>query len=321
LLAFSRIQKLTLVAVSIDELLSNAVALITHSIGPLHRLKTEFCAPNCAVTADANQLELAILNLVTNGRDAMADNGTITIKSSVMSLPDGELDLPFGDYVQISVSDEGSGIEATTLKKIFDPFFTTKPVGKGTGLGLAQVYGIVRQCGGAIRVKSEVGVGTSFELLFPLLSIIIPVAMPAPEKVLARIAEGSALKVLLVDDDENVRASLAAGLEMHGFTIFEAEDGISALQHLRSSVFDAVVIDYSMPGMNGAEVAKEAQKIDTGLPVIMITGHSDTAALDGVSDALILKKPFPFDELINALMLATTHAQTEIICRGATAAD
>jgi CheY-like chemotaxis protein len=241
-----------------------------------------------------------VLNLVNNARDAMDEGGVVTLATARRTLEHADAELAAGDYIEISVSDTGTGIDEKALGRVFDPFYTTKPVGKGTGLGLAQVWGIAHQCGGTVRVQSEVGKGTRFSIWLPVADVA-PVAAEAVATALPDHAEPGVspadTSVLVIDDDDNVRESLVAGLMLDEFDVREARSGTEGLALITDEFPNVLVVDFAMPAMNGADVARAAQKIRPGLPILMVTGYSDTAALDGVANAQILRKPFELAEL------------------------
>jgi signal transduction histidine kinase len=300
LLAFSRIQKLVLQPVEVDVLMQDLIDLARHALGVSHTLDAKFDAHELLVVADPNQVELAILNLLNNARDAMEAGGVITLSTHRRREGEDDTELPAGHYVEIRVSDTGTGIEPDALKRIFDPFYTTKPVGKGTGLGLAQVWGIAHQCGGTVRVESELGEGTCFSILLPVSNARVQQASGHPIVSDDAVKEGvsaNGTSVLVIDDDDNVRESLVAGLLMDDFDVREARSGSDGLAMLTDQFPNVLVVDYAMPGMSGAEVAREAQRIRPDLPILMVTGYSDTAALDGVANAEVLRKPFALAEL------------------------
>ncbi|WP_347556928.1 ATP-binding protein [Robbsia sp. KACC 23696] len=303
LLAFSRTQKLTLQPVAVDDLIGELTALARHSLDATQELQFLPGAPGAFLTADPNQLELAILNLVSNGRDAMPAGGRITINTHAPRNTNLPAELAPGDYIELCVSDTGVGIAPELVRQVFDPFFTTKPVGKGTGLGLSQVWGITHQCGGTVKVRSVQGEGTAFCLFFPVALAPQPVVervLPAAVKVAQGV--GSGIKVLLVDDDDNVRDSLVAGLESENFVVTDASSGARGLELIAQSPPDLLLVDYSMPNMNGADLARAAQKYYPNLRVLVITGYTDTAALDGISNARVLHKPFALTRLSDMIL-------------------
>ena len=299
LLAFSRTQKLQARAVEIDPVLVSARALIGSALGPLVEVRMELGAPGGWASTDPDQLELAVLNLALNARDAMPAGGVLTIRSGAcrarLSSEGDE-----GDYLSVRLSDTGEGMSSEVAGKAVEPFFTTKERGKGTGLGLAQVYGFVRQCGGDLRIDSAPGQGASVLLLFPCARAPdeAELAEASSETGPGRPAsEGRRRSLLVIDDDDSVRAVLVDALRGAGYEVTEARDGQSGLDALERLQPSAAIIDFIMPGMNGAEVARRARLIMPGLPVVFVSGYFDTAALDGISGALIVRKPIDLDGL------------------------
>lgn len=313
LLAFSRIQTLTLQPVAVDALLDEVIGLARHSLGAFHTIETQLHATDLFVVADFNQIELAILNLINNARDAMDGGGIVTLSAQRRTVDAMDIELSSGTYVEISVIDTGCGISADALPRIFDPFYTTKPVGKGTGLGLAQVWGITHQCGGTVRVTTEEGKGTQISLWLPAASQKAAERLPAsaaPEKARHEHRRSEGITVLVIDDDDNVRDSLVAGLTLDNFEVQEARSGKDGLALVTADFPSVLVVDFAMPTMNGADVARAAQKIRPDLPVLMVTGYSDTAALDGVANAQVLRKPFPLAELGKRIIALSDEAAT-----------
>ena len=203
--------------------------------------------------------------------------------------------------VTITLTDTGMGMTPEILAKAGEPFFTTKEHGKGTGLGLAQVYGLCRQCGGDLRISSVPGIGTTVEIQLPGAA---PKNAPGDRtysKGAAAISPASYTRILLVDDDENVRPVLAESLRLAGYQVDEAANGASGLELIKSQRYAAAVIDFLMPGMNGAQMAREARQIQPGLPIVFVSGYSDTLALDAIYDAIIIRKPFELEKLHHAL--------------------
>ncbi|MEA3009362.1 MAG: hypothetical protein QOJ91_1054 [Sphingomonadales bacterium] len=302
LLAFSRIQRINMGPVAVNEVIEAMQRLLRHTIGGGVRIETRLDPKTGHGTCDANQLENAILNLAINARDAMPEGGTLTIFTDRIRLDD-EPDHPAGEFVRITVADTGQGMAADVLARAVEPFFSTKPLGKGTGLGLAQVYGIAQQAGGTLRIDSEVGKGTSVDILLP--SALAP--EQAVEDLSGRtpVCSGSAdgARILIVDDDDDVRAFLADSLEGFGCSVVAAASGARALETLRESRPDLALIDYAMPGMNGAEVARAARGLHPGLPIVFVTGYAESEQLESAlgGNVPVLRKPFTLAELAAAV--------------------
>jgi signal transduction histidine kinase/CheY-like chemotaxis protein len=302
LLAFSRDQKLQLRSLRIGEIAPRLKELLTTTLGPSIAVSFDLADGGAPVLADATQLELAVLNLAINARDAMPDGGTLTIASAVEIVSD-DPELETGAYVALSVADNGAGMPADVRARAFDPFFTTKGVGKGTGLGLAQVYGIAKQAGGVARIASTPGGGTTITLLLPLTDRD-EVAALAPARGAHKVREGAT--ILVVDDDDGVRAFIRDALETLGYKVREAADGVTALDALNIGAVDLLLLDFAMPGMNGAQVARAALARRPDLSVLFASGYAETAALQeaaGTSVAVI-RKPFDIDELGEAVFTA-----------------
>jgi signal transduction histidine kinase len=300
LLAFSRTQRLNIADVDLAETMSAAVELVGNALGP--HINIEMRPPQAGLLAstDPLQLEMAILNLALNARDAMPDGGWFTVVCAPAQASDK------GPMVSIKVSDTGSGMAPEVLAKACEPFFTTKAAGRGTGLGLAQVYGLCRQCGGDLKITSEQGKGSTFELLLPAgtASPHIP-ALPTLKPVEGPMTR-PAHPLLVVDDDDAVRCVLVDDLRARGYEVLEVDRGSKALSLLDNTPCAVAIIDFLMPEMNGADVARQARLIVPTLPIIFISGYSDTLALDAISGAVVLRKPFEMarlDELIREMTL------------------
>ena len=294
LLAFSRTQNLTLKAVDANGLVTGMHDLLGRTIGPMVRIEMALDPAGPWALADANQLELAILNLSINARDAMPDGGVLTIATGRQAAQGG--DLAPGDYALICVSDTGSGIPPDLMAKVFDPFFTTKPIGKGTGLGLSQVYGIAQQSGGTVRLASVEGQGTTVELWLPAAEA----EAEAPGDVLEADADAERphQRILVVDDDEAVRRFIVECLQALGYGVDEAADGESGLRVLQGARPDLLIVDYAMPGMTGVDVVLRARAVAPGVPIILATGYADMEAVDRVMPMeSVLRKPFRLSEL------------------------
>jgi signal transduction histidine kinase len=291
LLAFSRQQKLETKPLIVADALARLDGLLARTLGPKVELALEFDRDRVTVISDATQLELAVMNLAVNARDAMPDGGRLTIRTRIVRLTDDAV-LPPGRYVELQVIDTGEGMPAQVMRRAFDPFFTTKAVGKGTGLGLAQVYGVARQAGGDARIASTRGGGTTVSLLLREAAGVQAPAQSAPPPPAAAPADLAAT-VLLVDDDEAVRGVVRGGLELRGYKVLEADSGEAALS-LAGEHPEIAVIDYAMPGMDGAQTAARLRRLLPRLPIILASGHADTAAVERAlgGSATVLRKPF-----------------------------
>ncbi|RRN62069.1 ATP-binding protein [Caulobacter sp. 602-1] len=301
LLAFSRSQQLDLQPVEVDALITGMDDLLTRTLGHTVEVRMALAAGGARAKADANQLELAVLNLAINARDAMGDGGAVTISSRTSD--EWHEGLQPGDHVVIAVSDTGHGIPKDLLQKVFDPFFTTKSVGKGTGLGLSQVYGIATQSGGTVRIHSTVGVGTTIEIWLPITEAgdrIRPSDIPPNE---TPLSEGE--RVLVIDDDPSVRRFLVQCLRSLGYRVTEASGGQEGLSRLAEDRPDLMVVDFAMPGMDGAQVARRARQVIPTLGMLLITGYADASAIrELVNSEAVLRKPFKVSDLAVAVRKA-----------------
>jgi signal transduction histidine kinase len=289
LLAFSRIQKLETEPVDVNRLIRGMSELLKQSIGPAISITFDLDEELPAALADMNQLELAILNLSINARDAMEDTGVLTIATR----HDND-----AGRVTIAVGDTGSGMSPDVIARAFDPFFTTKPPGKGTGLGLSQVHGIVRQLGGEVTIDSKLGEGSTIRIALPAA------AADAERKghAASELKVGHAERVLVVDDDPDVRGIMTTFLAELGYDIREAADFAGALAALNDYAPHLLIVDFAMPGTNGAEVAVAVRQKHPGLPILFVSGYSDSAALQSaVGDTMLLRKPFRPVELAAAV--------------------
>lgn len=301
LLAFSRAQKLELRAVNVSTLISAMSDLLQRSIGPHIAMRFDLAEGDLGVMCDPTQLEMALLNLAINARDVMPDGGELIIGTSARTISD-DLELVPGRYVQICVTDTGPGMTADVAARAFDPFFTTKGIVKGTGLGLSQVYGMARQAGGGARIARSGPDGTSIAVLLKLAD---PIADQPQDLAPADwIKAGHPRRLILViDDDGDVRRFLTDSLDALGFQVEFAEDGESGLAALDCLHPDLLLLDFAMPGLNGAEVADQVRRKRPDLPIVFATGYAETAAIEAVigTDAVILKKPFRVAELASVL--------------------
>ncbi|WP_132250486.1 hybrid sensor histidine kinase/response regulator [Methylobacterium segetis] len=306
LLAFSRRQRLVPMPVSLNHTVASMRDLLQSSIGGAVRIETTLQPDLWPALVDATQIELVILNLAINARDAMAVGGCLTIETANVTVtgPQTRPEQPVpGEYVMVAVSDTGTGMRPEVVKRAFEPFFTTKEVGKGSGLGLAQAYGFVKQSGGGIRIDTVVGEGTSIKVYLPRAEGAVEEGPQTPRTVDCGPGHASGGKpvVLVVDDDSAVREVTTTRLAEAGHEVREAASGLAALASLEADpCVDLLVLDFAMPGMNGAEVATEIRKRWPGLPVLYVTGYADTAALmkgGAVGADGIVLKPFRDGEL------------------------
>ncbi|MFL6732082.1 MAG: response regulator [Sphingomicrobium sp.] len=304
LLAFARRQKLEPHPIDLTKLQEAVWDLLTHTLGGLIKIEWRADDQVWNAFADQAQLELALVNLIINARDAMPAGGTVSVAVQNRKLkPSNWADLPPGEYVLLSVTDTGTGISAENIEKVMEPFFTTKEMGKGSGLGLSMVYGFAKQSNGAFRLKSEVGVGTAAEIWLPRA----PGHVAAEDK--PRLEERAVrptrkLRILLVDDHAEVRSTTAALLSDVGHDVVEAANGSDALQLLKGGdcAYDVMISDYAMPHLSGTEFLREARGICPGVPALIITGYAEADAIrDRPDNVEILLKPFTPTKLEAAL--------------------
>ncbi|WP_420137095.1 PAS domain S-box protein [Sphingomonas sp.] len=298
LLAFARRQPLQPTAIDIRALIFGMGDLVGSTTGPQVKVLVEAPEDLPAARADHNQVEMALLNLTVNARDAMPDGGTLRISAAPRRIESGDHDLRAGDYVMISVADTGIGMDADTINRAIEPFFSTKGIGKGTGLGLSMVHGLAQQLGGAIRIFSRPRLGTNIELWLPVAQDPVQLVSDGHTSP-ARPGSGRG-RALLVDDEGIVRATTAHMLEELGYDVVEAgsaEDALPLLQ--KGSDYTLLVTDHLMPGMDGTELIRRVRSINPRLPVLVVSGYAD---VDGIApDVPRLTKPFRAEELAGAL--------------------
>jgi signal transduction histidine kinase len=308
LLAFARRQDLQPRSVDIVALLRDMEDLILKSVGPMVEVSVDCPAELPPARIDPNQLELAILNLALNARDAMARGGRLSISAGAEQVGPGQLLAP-GAYLRVAISDTGVGMDAVTLGHAVEPFFSTKGVGRGTGLGLSMVHGLCAQLGGTLYLRSKPGAGTTAEMWLPAA------AEPAGREEIEQpplVTARRAATILLVDDEDIVRRATADMLADIGYTIVEAASGAEALRLVRDGVAcDAVVSDYLMPGMNGVDLIRHLRELAPELPAMLISGYSTIAEGSG-SELPRLAKPFRQSDLARSVaqLLAEPAAGT-----------
>lgn len=305
LLAFSRRQRLEPMPVNLNDTVFGMFELLQRTLGGSIWIQTHTDDALWSALVDPTQTEMIILNLAINARDAMPGGGTLRLatRNAVVDRPALHPQDPEpGAYVVLSIGDTGSGMSEAVLAKAFEPFFTTKDIGKGSGLGLAQVFGFAKQSGGGVSITTAPGQGTTVEVYLPSLNAIA--LRSAPVAARSEPVQGANRTVLLVDDDHQVRAVTAQLLDRLGYRVVEAASGQVALDVLSEEV-DVLLTDYAMPGMNGAQLAQVARGVYPRLPVVFITGYAD---LDGLSghEPLVVQKPFRDDELAEKLEHALT---------------
>jgi signal transduction histidine kinase/CheY-like chemotaxis protein len=297
LLAFARRQPLDPRLTNVNQLIGGMAEFFRRTLGENIDLEIVGGAGLWQVEVDPSQMEAAILNLVVNAKDAMADRGKLTIETSNAFIDESyslqNAEMPVGQYVQISVSDNGSGMSREVQEKAFDPFFTTKQPGQGTGLGLSQVYGFVKQSGGHVKIYSEIGEGTTIKIYLPRALAAASGPREAEPPLVGSLGSET---ILVVEDEADVRSYLAETLRDLNYRVIEAEDGAAALALFEAKPFliDLLLTDIVMPGMNGRQLADELRQRQSELKVLFITGYSRNAIVrqgrldPGVS---LLQKP------------------------------
>jgi PAS domain S-box-containing protein len=319
LLAFARRQKLEPHAIDLVKLREAVGDLLTHTLGGLVEMEWRAGDDLWDAFADQAQLELALVNLIINARDAMPTGGTVTVSMENHALSAGNwAGLPAGEYLLLSVADSGTGIAADQLEKVLEPFFTTKEPGKGSGLGLSMVYGFAKQSNGAFRIKSDLGLGTTAELWLPRA----PEEAEAQARTVAeevQLAPPRTLRILLVDDHAEVRSTTAAVLADLGHEIVEASNGADALASLEACEcdFDLLISDYAMPQLSGTDFLEKARKLCPGVPGLIITGYAEAEAIDGRPEGVeVLQKPFTRTKLESALSRVVASGVLPVINSG-----
>jgi PAS domain S-box-containing protein len=296
LLAFARRQPLQAVSVDVADLVRNMAVLVSSTLGPQINVAFNSEEGLPPAKADPNQLEMALLNLVVNARDAMPEGGTLRISAAADTIKSQrEPHLKPGRYVKLSVADTGVGMDEVTLARAIEPFYSTKGIGKGTGLGLSMVHGLASQLGGDLKIKSKRGLGTNIELWLPEAGSA-PIEQVAPAENTPVLASGT---VLVVDDEELVRLSTAEMLFELGYGVIEAASAAEALTTIKNEPVNLVVTDHLMPEMNGTDLARAIREYQPDLPVLIISGYAEMGGI--ASDLPRLPKPFRKEELAASL--------------------
>lgn len=292
LLAFARKQPLQARGVDLHNLIRDMAELVSRSSGPRVEVVIDLAPDLPPVLTDPNQLEMAILNLAVNARDAMSDSGTLTLSAQPVRIDEGHSTLAPGGYVHLVVADTGHGMDEATLERAIEPFFSTKGIGRGTGLGLSMVHGLAAQLGGGLSISSKLGEGTRVELWLPTTSKAAVVGRAAPQLP----SDPQRGTVLLVDDEALVRQSTSDMLSDLGFVVIEAASAQEGLQLVREGLDpELLVTDHLMAGMTGVELARAVRTLRPGMPVLVISGYAE---LDGIATELPrLTKPFRQTEL------------------------
>jgi PAS domain S-box-containing protein len=302
LLSFSRRQRLEPVALNLNDTIGGMRELLGRALGGSVWVETELAEDLWSALVDPTQTEMIILNLAINGRDAMAQGGQLRLSTwneMVYRLPQRPEDPDPGAYVVLSVSDTGCGMSAAVLAKAFEPFFTTKAVGKGSGLGLAQVFGFAKQSGGGVSIDTAENAGTTINVYLPSIAQTATPVISMSDMPGNADADDLHRTILLVDDDPDVRSVTSMMLSSLGYSVVEAENGDEALKKIDPAI-DLVLTDFAMPNMTGAELAEIVKREHPELPIMFITGFADIDILD-VDQQLIVQKPYKEEELARKL--------------------
>ncbi|MEE4348653.1 MAG: ATP-binding protein [Pacificimonas sp.] len=300
LLTFARDKATVVETIAVTPMIQGMRELLDRTLDPMTDLAIE-TESDPLVDVDRTQLELAVMNLVINARDATGQGGRIVLQSRPVRI-DGAADLHDGDYVAISVADDGCGMSAEAVSKAFEPFFTTKESGAGTGLGLSMVHGFSSQANGTVRIETEEGVGTVVTILLPKSGSAASADQPI-EPGLGADVDLSGLSVLVVDDDDGVRSSMVEALKLFNADVSTAESGSAALESLEKRTVDVVLTDFAMPGMDGAALAEAVRRQYPDIRVLVATGYADFDAIERAlgPSGRVLRKPFSLQDLVAAL--------------------
>jgi PAS domain S-box-containing protein len=295
LLAFSRKQRLIPSPVDLNRLVSEASDMLFRTIGATVRIETVLTQNLWPALVDPTQIELVLLNLAINARDAMPNGGRLTIRTANLRRSQAPNCLKPGDYVLVSIADTGEGMTSEVLSKAVEPFFTTKEVGKGSGLGLSMVHGVATQSGGGLLIDSNVGRGTNVSVYLPRARQL----SAATRELEHRSASGrSHATILVVEDDADVREVTLTSLESFGYRVITAENGPAALDVLaRADQVDLLIVDMAMPGMSGVELIRRARERRPELRAMLVTGYADLAAFSPAEGDIVLQKPYRLERL------------------------
>ena len=315
LLAFSRRQALQPRRVEPDALVRNVAEMIRRTLDPVIRIETTLGDGRWDANCDPNELETAVLNLSINARDAMPQGGVLTITTADRMLSAAELpdQASPGNYIEIAVSDTGVGMQPDVLGRVFEPFFTTKPTGQGTGLGLSQVYGFVRQSGGAVKIESKPNEGTTVRLYLPGIDRIANAESNAVKAAPADFGTIRRRRVLIVEDQEDIRLQIVEVVEDMGCDVTQATDGPEGLRQIQADAsFDLLITDVGLPGLNGRQLADAARERTPHMPVLLITGYAGNALNSaqlgpGIE---VLRKPFSLDALCESVGALLTRKES-----------
>jgi signal transduction histidine kinase/ActR/RegA family two-component response regulator len=312
LLSFARSEPLLPERVDSNELIGGMSDLLDRTLGEQIRVEVDLASGTWPTYVDPHQLENAILNLAVNARDAMEGRGLMRISTENVKLAANQVgDIQAGDYVKISVTDTGCGMEPDVLERAFEPFFTTKPVGKGTGLGLSQIFGFAHQSGGEVGIESQVGRGTSVSIYLPRTEVAAPVRLHPAAQRAEREAHVPGARILLVEDDPRVRSATVDALEDLDYEPVACESGAEAIRLFQAQEFDLVITDVIMPEMTGPELIRYL-KVNSprDFAVLFVTGYVGEGETDDLRGHELLRKPFTVGALASAVSAALARAST-----------
>jgi signal transduction histidine kinase/ActR/RegA family two-component response regulator len=312
LLSFARSEPLLPERIDSNELIGGMSDLLDRTLGEQIRVEVDLASGTWPTYVDPHQLENAILNLAVNARDAMEGRGLMRISTENVKLAANQVgDIQAGDYVKISVTDTGCGMEPDVLERAFEPFFTTKPVGKGTGLGLSQIFGFAHQSGGEVGIESQVGRGTSVSIYLPRTEVAAPVRLHPAAQRAEREAHVPGARILLVEDDPRVRSATVDALEDLDYEPVACESGAEAIRLFQAQEFDLVITDVIMPEMTGPELIRYLKlNSPRDFAVLFVTGYVGEGETDDLRGHELLRKPFTVGALASAVSAALARAST-----------